>query len=88
MLSGYSKFAFQAASFLSPEYSWLPGAAMTLLVAAAFSMPLNQLTHWVSLLAESIRSPAWTEPIASGAVACAWATTLGQVLSRPICASP
>ena len=61
---------------------------MMFVVAADVSMPLNQLIHWVSLLAVSIRSPACTEPMASGAVASAWSTTSGHVVSRPICASP
>src|SRR5690606_41949597 len=88
LLCGYSKLAFQAVSILSPEYSWLPGAAMTFVVAAEALMPVNQLRHSVSLEPVLIRSPACTEPIERGAFASACFTTEGQVVSRPICASP
>ena len=88
LLCGYSKAAFHAVSSLSPAYSWLPGAAITLVRTAESSMPLNQLSHSFSLLDVLIRSPACTEPIERGAFASACFTTLGHVVSRPIWASP
>ncbi|CNL54110.1 Uncharacterised protein [Mycobacterium tuberculosis] len=61
---------------------------MTLVRTAESSMPLNQFSHSFSLLDVLIRSPACTEPIERGALASACFTTLGQVVSRPIWASP